>query len=81
MSADELEELEELMREDYLNSLGDRPHSMPAERLRRLIELETKLRKEEDQEPKNCMKKHKSRSESASLDCGKLRTKSYAANL
>lgn len=47
MTADEREELEVLKREDYLCSLGDRPMSMSAEKLRRLMELEAKLRKEE----------------------------------
>jgi len=40
MSEDERVELEELRREMQLNSLGDRPQSMAAFKLRRLIQLE-----------------------------------------
>lgn len=44
MNTDEREELEELRREMHLNSLGDRPHGMPALKLRRLIQLEAQDR-------------------------------------
>lgn len=40
MTSDELVELESLRREMNLHSLGDRPSSMAAEKLARLIELE-----------------------------------------
>lgn len=46
MSDSEREELEELRREMHLNSLGDRPHSMAAEKLRRMIQLEAQETKD-----------------------------------
>jgi hypothetical protein len=42
LTAAEQEELERLQREMRLNSLGDRPHAMSADRLRRLIALQTR---------------------------------------
>jgi hypothetical protein len=41
LTVGECEELEELRREMHLSSLGDRPHSISAARLKRLIDLET----------------------------------------
>ena len=40
MTDNERDELEELRHEMHLNSLGDRPHSMAAGKLRRMIQLE-----------------------------------------
>lgn len=48
------DELNDLRREMELNSLGDRPHSMAAERLARLIELQTyamRLRRAQEIDP------------------------------
>jgi len=43
MDVDEREELAELQREWDLSSIGDRPPSMAAGKLRRMMELEAKL--------------------------------------
>lgn len=48
------DELEELRREMHLNSLGDRPHSIAAEKLARFIELESherRLRRAQEIDP------------------------------
>ncbi len=49
MTPEEHDELDELQREDYLCSLGDRPQSMPAAKLRRMMELEQLLRDGEEE--------------------------------
>lgn len=44
LTQEEYSELHELKRQMDLSSLGDRPHSIAASKLRRLIELERKER-------------------------------------
>lgn len=49
LTPEEMEELDRLRQEFYLRSLGDRPSSPAASKIRRKIELEKKTRETEEE--------------------------------